>query len=81
MYKKLKRRLTNVDVMTYSKFKSTEMEKALSELGLKKQRHYARHAETREIYYNDNGLFFDVFRDNLNFSHAVYFKGRLGLLL
>jgi hypothetical protein len=79
MYKKLERRLTDVDVVTYSKFKSTAIESALGEIGLKKQRHYVWHAESREIYYNEEGLFVDVFRDTLNFSHEVSFRGRLEL--
>jgi len=79
MYKKLKRRLTDVDVVTYSKFKSTIIEQAMAEVGLTKQRHYVWHAESREIYYNDEGLFVDVFRDTLDFSHVVNFKGRLDL--
>jgi hypothetical protein len=79
MYKKLKRRLTDVDVVTYSRFKSTLIEQAMADVGLQKQRHYVWHAESREIYYNDKGLFVDVFRDTLDFSHTVYFKGRLEL--
>jgi hypothetical protein len=79
MYKKLERRLTDVDVVTYSKFKSTVIESALGEIGLKKQRHYVWHAESREIYYNEDGLFVDVFLDTLSFSHVVSFRGRLEL--
>jgi hypothetical protein len=79
MYKKLERRLTDVDVVTYSRFKSTAIESALGEIGLKKQRHYVWHAESREIYFNEEGLFVDVFRDTLNFSHEVSFRGRLEL--
>jgi len=79
MYKKLKRRLTDVDVVTYSKFKSTLIEQAMTDVGLKQQRHYVWHAESREIYYNDEGLFVDVFRDTLDFSHVVNFRGRLEL--
>ncbi len=79
MYKKLKRRLTDVDVVTYSKFKSTSIEQAMADVGLKQQRHYVWHAESREIYYNEEGLFVDVFRDTLDFSHVVNFKGRLEL--
>ena len=79
LYKKLKRRLTDIDVITYSKFNSNAIEVALAEIGLKKQRHYVWHSESREIYYNEEGLFVDVFRDTLNFSHEVHFKGRLEL--
>lgn len=79
MYKTLNRRLTDVDVVTYSRFKSTEVEKAMGDVGLKKQRHYVWHAESREIYSNEEGLFVDVFRDTLDFSHVVNFKGRLEL--
>jgi len=79
MYKKLERRLTDVDVVTYSKFKSNAIETALGEIGLKKQQHYVWHAESREIYYNEEGLFVDVFRDTLSFSHEVSFRGRLEL--
>ncbi len=79
MYKKLNRRLTDVDVITYSRFKSTDVERALAEVGLQKQRHYVWHAEFREIYYDNEGLFVDVFRDDLSFSHVIHFKGRLEL--
>lgn len=79
MYKKLNRRLTDVDVITYSRFKSTDVERVLAEVGLQKQRHYVWHAEFREIYYDSEGLFVDVFRDDLSFSHVIHFKGRLEL--
>ncbi len=79
LYDKLQRRLTDVDVITYSKFKATEIEKVFKELGFEKQRHYVWHAESREIYYNQDGLFVDVFLDELNFSHVIDFRGRLEL--
>jgi hypothetical protein len=79
LYKKLKRRLTNVDVVTYSKYKSNAIEVTLAEIGLKKQRHKVWHVESREVYYNEEGLFVDVYCDSLNFSHEVNFKGRLEL--
>lgn len=79
LYKKLNRRLTDVDVVTYSKFKSTDIEKTFKDLGFEKQRHYIWHAESREIYYNEDGLFVDVFLDELNFSHVIDFRGRLEL--
>jgi len=77
MYTKFKRELTDVDVVTYSRYKSTDIEKALSEIDFEKQRHYVWHAESREIYINKEGLFLDVFRDKLDFSHEVNFKNRL----
>ena len=79
LYTTLKRRLTDIDLITYSKYKSTIIEKALGELGFQMQKHYVWHAEQREIYYNEEGLYVDIFRDALNFSHEISFKGRLEL--
>ena len=79
LYEQLERKLTDVDVITYSKFKATDIEKTFKGLGFEKQRYYVWHAESREIYYNKDGLFVDVFLDELNFSHVIDFRGRLEL--
>jgi hypothetical protein len=79
LFKKFDRKLTDVDVITYGSFKSTDIEKTLSAMGFGRQRHYVWHAAYREIYVNEEGLFVDVFRDSLNFSHVLSLQGRLEL--
>jgi hypothetical protein len=73
------RKLTDIDVITYGSCKSSNLENALAEIGFERQRHYVWHAAYREIYANAEGLFVDVFRDTLSFSHEIRFKGRLEL--
>ena len=79
LFTRFSRKLTDIDVITYSACKSSNLEKALAEIGFERQRHYLWHAAYREIYANAEGLFVDVFRDSLSFSHEIRFKGRLEL--
>jgi len=77
LYFKFGRRLTDVDVMTYSKVKSEEVDRYFADQGFEKQQHYIWHASTRDLFLNKDGLLVDVFRDKLEFCHTVYFKNRL----
>jgi hypothetical protein len=79
LFARLSRKLTDIDVITYGTGKSANIERALAEIGFERQRHYVWHAAYREIYANAEGLFVDVFRDTLSFSHEIRFKGRLEL--
>jgi hypothetical protein len=79
LFARFSRKLSDIDVITYGTVKSSDIERALAELGFERQRHYVWHAAYREIYANREGLFIDVFRDTLSFSHEIRFKGRLEL--
>jgi hypothetical protein len=78
-FARFSRKLTDIDVITYGGGKSSNLERAFAEVGFERQRHYVWHAAYREIYSNKEGLFVDVFRDTLSFSHEIRFKGRLEL--
>ena len=77
LYFKFGRRLTDVDVMTYSSVKSESIDNFFKDLGFEKQQHYIWHASTRDLFLNEDGLLVDVFRDKLEFCHTIYFKNRL----
>ena len=77
LYFRFGRRLTDVDVMTYSNDKAELVDNFLNEMGFKKQNHYIWHASTRDLFINDDGLLLDVFRDKLEFCHTIHFKNRL----
>lgn len=77
LYWKFSRRLTDVDVMTYSSINSEDVDGLLNDLGFEKQQNYIWHASTRDLFINGDGLLIDVFRDKLEFCHTVNFKNRL----
>lgn len=77
LYWQFSRRLTDVDVVTYSSIDSTKIDNLLNDLGFKKQQNYIWHASTRDLFVSDDGLLIDVFRDKLDFCHPVLFKNRL----
>jgi hypothetical protein len=79
LFARLSRKLSDIDVITRGTGKSSDLERALAEIGFERQRHYVWHAAYREIYADKEGLFVDVFRDTLSFSHEIRFEGRLEL--
>ena len=81
LYDKMSRALTDIDYVTYSKFRP-RMKKFFTSLG------YTPHerliaspmGEYRHIYWNEEkGWQVDIFFDRLNMCHVVDFRGRLEL--
>jgi hypothetical protein len=79
LYKESKRRLTDVDLMGYSKTPLDKLDAAFKELGYEPIRSLSWHSATRDIYVNKEKLFVDVFRDILSYCHPISFIDRLEL--
>jgi hypothetical protein len=79
LYKESKRRLTDVDLMGYSKTPLDKLDVAFKELGYEPIRSLSWHSATRDIYVNKEKLFVDVFRDVLSYCHPISFIDRLEL--
>lgn len=79
LYKESKRKLTDVDLMGYTKTPLDKVDAAFKELGYEPMRSLSWHSATRDIYVNKEKLFVDVFRDVLSYCHPISFIGRLEL--
>ena len=79
LYKGLQRRLTDVDLMTYSKIPQNELDLFFKGLGFEPIRSLGWHAGSRDIYVNGKKLYIDVFKDKLSYCHTISFIGRLEL--
>jgi hypothetical protein len=73
------RKLTDVDLMGYSKTPLDRLDSAFKELGYEPIRSLTWHSATRDIYVNQEKLYVDVFRDVLSYCHPISFVGRLEL--
>lgn len=73
------RKLTDVDLVGYSKTPLDKIDAAFKELGYEPIRSLSWHASSRDIYVNQEKLFVDVFRDVLSYCHPINFIGRLEL--
>jgi hypothetical protein len=79
LYQKADRKLTDVDLMGYSKTSLDKLDAVFKELGYEPIRSLSWHSATRDIYVNKEKLFVDVFRDVLPYCHPISFIERLEL--
>ncbi len=79
LYKTADRKLTDVDLIGYSKTPLDKMDAVFKDLGYEPIRSLGWHSATRDIYVNKEKLFVDIFRDVLPFCHPISFLGRLEL--
>lgn len=79
LFKEIKRKLTDVDLMTYSTTPHTKLKQLFQGLGYELIKHLAWHATGRDIFVNKEKLYVDVFRDVLPYCHKISFIGRLEL--
>jgi len=79
LYKKSSRKLTDVDLMTYSKVPLDKLDAAFKSIGYEPIPSLGWHSSTRDIYVNSEKLYVDVFRDILSYCHPISFIGRLEL--
>jgi hypothetical protein len=79
LYAKAQRKLTDVDLVTYSKTSPEKLNALFNELGYELIPSLGWHAATRDIYVNAEKLFIDVFKDVLSYCHPISFIGRLEL--
>ena len=75
----MKRQISDIDVVTYSNFRS-KIEGLLTELGYSPNERFNAAHRTRHIYGDkNNSLIVDVFFDKLEMCHVIDFKDRLEL--
>jgi hypothetical protein len=79
LYQKADRKLTDVDLIGYSKTSLDKLDAVFKELGYEPIRSLTWHSATRDIYVNKEKLFVDIFRDVLPYCHPISFIGRLEL--
>ncbi|MCJ7533716.1 MAG: hypothetical protein MUO64_22170 [Anaerolineales bacterium] len=79
LYKKAQRKLTDVDLMAYSKTPIDKLDALFKDLGYEPIQALGWHTTTRDIYVNQEKLFVDIFRDVLSYCHPISFIGRLEL--
>ncbi len=81
LYDEMKRPLTDIDLMTYGKFREG-MRKFFKDLGYEpiNPRFFALYGKKRQIYWSDEkGWQIDVFFNELDMCHKVDFRNRLEL--
>lgn len=81
LYDEMERELTDIDYMTYSKFREG-MRKFFKDLGYEpiNPRFFALYGKKRQIYWSDEkGWQIDIFFDELDMCHKVDFRNRLEL--
>lgn len=77
MYKVLKREISDVDFVGYSK-QSDGIRNIFADLGYILDKHYAAFRSERDIFWDTkNSLKIDVFFDRLEMCHTIDLKGRL----
>ena len=79
LLKALDRRLTDVDLISYSSVSQSALDDMFAALGYQPVRSLGWHAAARNIYVNDKKLYVDVFKDTLSYCHVIDFKNRLEL--
>lgn len=79
LYKEAQRKLTDVDLMAYSKTPIDKLDALFKDLGYEPIQALGWHSTTRDIYVNQEKLFVDIFRDVLAYCHPISFIGRLEL--
>ena len=79
LFKTLDRRLTDVDLISYSSASQSAFDDMFAALGYEPIRSLGWHAGARDIYVNDDKLYVDVFKDTLSYCHVIDFKDRLEL--
>lgn len=79
LYKEAQRKLTDVDLMSYSKITPEKLNAVFKDLGYDPIPSLGWHAATRDIFVNREKLFVDVFKDILSYCHPISFIGRLEL--
>ena len=79
LFKTLDRRLTDVDLISYSSASQSSFDDMFAALGYEPIRSLGWHAAARDIYVNDDKLYVDVFKDTLSYCHVIDFKDRLEL--
>ena len=79
LFKALDRRLTDVDLISYSSASQSSFDDMFATLGYQPIRSLGWHAAARDIYVNDEKLYVDVFKDTLSYCHVIDFKDRLEL--
>ena len=79
LFKALDRRLTDVDLISYSSASQSSFDDMFAALGYEPIRSLGWHAAARDIYVNDEKLYVDVFKDTLSYCHVIDFKDRLEL--
>ena len=81
LYDEMKRPLTDIDLMTYGKFREG-MRKFFKDLGYEtiNPRFFALYGKKRQIYWSDEKKWqVDIFFDELDMCHRVDFRNRLEL--
>lgn len=79
LFKTLDRRLTDVDLISYSSVSQSSLDDMFGALGYQPVRSLGWHAAARNIYVDDEKLYVDVFKDTLSYCHVIDFKSRLEL--
>ena len=79
LYQSMNRKLTDVDLVTYSKTPIDMLDGMFKEIGYEPIRALGWHATTRDIYVNAEKLYVDIFRDALLYCHPISFIDRLEL--
>jgi hypothetical protein len=77
-YEAAGRSLADIDLVTRGNVKAGDVDKLMDEFGFAPYSHHnVWHAEIRQMFDRDDGVHVDVFRDELNFNHAIPLKGKL----
>jgi hypothetical protein len=79
LFYKLDRRLTDVDLISYSSVSQSLLDEMFGALGYQPVKSLGWHAAARNIFVNDKKLYVDVFKDTLSYCHVIDFKNRLEL--
>lgn len=79
LYDEASRKLTDVDLMAYSKTPLDKLDAVFKSVGYEPIRALSWHSTTRDIYVNNEKLYIDVFRDILAYCHPISFIDRLEL--
>ena len=79
LFKTFDRRLTDVDLISYSTVSQSSLDEMFSALGYQQVKSLGWHAAARNIFVNDKKLYVDVFKDTLSYCHVINFRNRLEL--
>jgi hypothetical protein len=79
LFKTFNRRLTDVDLISYSNVSQSSLDEMFGALGYQPVKSLGWHAAARNIFVNDKKLYVDVFKDTLSYCHVINFKNRLEL--
>jgi hypothetical protein len=79
LFKTFDRRLTDVDLISYSSISQSSLDEMFNVLGYQPVKSLGWHAAARNIFVNDKKLYVDVFKDTLSYCHVIDFRNRLEL--